>query len=168
MQIEKAEIISAFEKFSALQVTQNEKLSEIASKMRAEELLHSGFDQYYLEQQNLKFRIAKNGERIKKLESELAEGETTSQEIEDLKQENKILNDALSNGAYSSLSQLVNLTAKGEEILRRNDVDYSDSYIRYLTHIRNNGLYLDHYDADMRNILRLYIQQINAPYIYQA
>jgi hypothetical protein len=144
--------------------------------MRAEEILHGGFDQYYLIQQNIKYKITENNEKITKLKSELAEGETTSPEIDQLLKENIELNVALENGDYSGFSQQISLSEKGRQILKR-DVyldlqaanpqtveelaalnqafeDYARSYINYLTHIQQNGLYLDQLDVDMVTILR--------------
>lgn len=172
---EKAEVIEAFKKFSQIQVNQNDRLAEIAQKMRAEELLHGGVDRYYDIQQNIKYQITENNEKIEKLKSELAEGETTSPEIDALIKENIALNASLESGEYAGLSQQITLSEKGRQILKRDNYlklrsiaqstvegqaalnqafeEYATSYIQYLSHIKNNELYLDQHDVDMVTIL---------------
>lgn len=166
--IEKADIIKAYDLFVSIQNSSNPLLKNISSRMIGEEQLHSGYDQFFVIQQNINAEITENETKIEQLKQELPDGETTSEEIRTLESRNANLKTILESRQFEDRAQTIDLSEKGKELLQRNTPEYADSYLNYLSYILQNGLYLDKDDADLHYILKNYFDNFNPSKFYDA
>lgn len=161
---EKSEVIKAYKLFSKLQIDSNESLKEIVSKLKADQIFLQDQDE---EIRKIQEQIIKNNEQIEKLKKELPEDQESSEEIDALEKENLKLNSDLKSKGIDKFKFWVSLNDKGKQLLQRpnpNGQDWSDyesSYLKYLEHIANTGLYLNKYDGDFVSILRNYAKQLD-------
>lgn len=166
--VEKSDIIKAYDLFVSIQNSSNPLLKDISSRMISEEQLHSGYDEFFVIQQNINAEITENETKIEQLKQELPDGETTSEEIEKLESKNVELKTILESRQFEGRSGVINLSEKGKELLQRNTPEYANSYLNYLSYILQNGLYLDKNDADLHYILQNYVSYFNSSKFYDA
>ena len=166
--VEKADIIKAYDLFVSIQNSSNPLLKNISSRMISEEQLHSGYDEFFVIQQNINAEITENETKIEQLKQELPDGETTSEEIEKLESKNVELKTILESRQFEGRSGVINLSEKGKELLQRNTPEYANSYLNYLNYILQNGLYLDKDDADLHYILQNYFANFDSSKFYNA
>lgn len=166
--IEKDDIIKAYDLFNSIQNSANPLMKSIALRMSGKDSLHSGYDEYFVIQQNINAEITENETKINELKKALPEGETTSEEIQQLEAKNIELKALLESRQFEGRAQIINLSEKGKELLHRNTPEYAESYLNYLSYILQNGLYLDKEDADLHYILQTYVANFSPERFYEA
>lgn len=166
--IEKDDIIKAYDLFNSIQNSSNPLMKSIAARMSDKESIHSGYDEYFVIQQNINAEITENETKINELKKALPEGETTSEEIQQLEIKNEELKALLESRQFEGRAQVINLSEKGKELLHRNTPEYAESYLNYLNYILQNGLYLDKEDADLHYILQTYVANFSPERFYDA
>ena len=166
--VEKEDIIKAYDLFVSIQNSSNPLLKDISSRMINEEQLHSGYDEFFVIQQDINAEITENETKIEQLKQELPDGETTSEEIEKLESKNVELKTILESRQFEGRAGVINLSEKGKELLQRNTPEYANSYLNYLSYILQNGLYLDKDDADLHYILQNYFANFDPSKFYNA
>lgn len=163
--IEKADVIKAYELFSKLQIENNDTAKKIIAKLRGESIFAE--DQWE-EIKNLENKITEKKSSLEILKKELPEGENTSYDIEKLETEISTLEKELDRKKTEKLYLQASLNSKGKSILHRPELgntnweDYESSYLTYLDYIFKNGLYLDRFDGDLVNILKHYSSELSA------
>lgn len=162
--IEKADVIKAYELFSKLQIENNDVTKEIIAKLRGESIFAE--DQWE-EIKNLENKITEKKSSLEVLKKESPEGENTSDDIKKLETEISILEKELDRKKTEKLYLQASLNSKGKSILHRPELgntnweDYESSYLRYLDYILKNSLYLDRFDGDLVNILKHYSSELS-------
>lgn len=163
--IEKTDVIEAYELFSKLQIENNDTAKKIIAKLRGESIFAE--DQWE-EIKNLENKITEKKSSLEILKKELPEGENTSYDIEKLETEISTLEKELDRKKTEKLYLQASLNSKGKSILHRPELentnweDYESSYLTYLDYIFKNGLYLDRFDGDLVNILKHYSSELSA------
>lgn len=163
--IEKADVIKAYELFSKLQIENNDVAKEIIAKLRDESIFAE--DQWE-EIKNLENKITEKKSSLEVLKKELPEGENTSDDIEKIETEISTLEKELDRKKTEKLYLQASLNSKGKSILHRLELgntnweNYESSYLAYLDYIFKNGLYLDKFDGDLVNILKHYSSELLA------